>query len=243
MRTLKSIMERWEHPFSGNDSPRLVVAEHMDLVGSYPPNPSHIDHLREYKKSDGARSVNVHLLHDAGVDVERVFGPLAHVVKKLTPADVAAKKINDLQDVVRSYRTPRDMHVYSGVHKDVVSGILDYTHEGPAHLHLPAFTSTSIDPDVAMDFAQAMDLHGIRHVLKIHVPQGSHGVYMHQDNSGNLHTREKEFLLHNGTKLHVHPQPTEYFHPEMSGHSFYKIWHAKLVHDGVNPTRHINEDT
>jgi len=65
------------------------------------------------------------------------------------------------------------------------------------------------------------------HVISIHVPKGSHGAYV--DNFSNF-SGEREFILHKGAKVHIHPEP-EYDKKENK----YR-WKGVLVHDGVKPT-------
>lgn len=71
-----------------------------------------------------------------------------------------------------------------------------------------------------------------QHTMKIHVPSGSHAFYAEgqTENQG-----EHEVILHKGSKLHIHKTPT------LDHLTKSVTWHAKLVHDGVRPTRHMNE--
>ena len=70
------------------------------------------------------------------------------------------------------------------------------------------------------------------HTLRIHVPAGSHGAYIahHSD-----FPEEKEFLLHKNAMVKLHHQP------EVDHAAKRVIWHAKLIHDGIKPTRHFDE--
>ena len=65
------------------------------------------------------------------------------------------------------------------------------------------------------------------HVVSIHVPKGSHGAYVDHVSE---HQGEREFILHKGAKVHIHPEP-EYDKKENK----YR-WKGVLVHDGVKPT-------
>jgi ADP-ribosyltransferase exoenzyme len=78
-----------------------------------------------------------------------------------------------------------------------------------------------------------------KHIIRIHVPKGSHGAYVekHTNISG-----EYEFLMHKNAKLHIHPKPEIVDHGNYRGDAQRTIvWHAKLVHDGVAPTRHMKD--
>ena len=87
--------------------------------------------------------------------------------------------------------------------------------------HLPAFTSTSIDPTVAEDFStETPGKH--KHILKIHIPKGSeHGRFVGHVSRFEL---EHEFLLNKGKNLKIHPKP-EYY--KKDGHHYF-IWHAHI---------------
>jgi hypothetical protein len=70
---------------------------------------------------------------------------------------------------------------------------------------------------------------GYSHVAKIHVPQGSHGMYpgRHSLNSG-----EDEVILHKNAKIAFKEKP-------VVDHETRTVqWHGYLVHDGVKQTRH-----
>lgn len=255
-RHANEVNEMWEHPFSGKDmidDQRIYGHLHAAygtnetarkhsfmLVHRYQKradDPSvHQEHHRGALRSyaSGSYGVNNALIkhHELGTPM-----PLAHE-EKSTNISEAIKNIGPHLD--------HDMHVYSGIGFDPASMPRDQT-TGNYHIHLPAFTSTSVSPGVAQDFAKpskqdTSDPASIPayhyNLVKIHVPEGSHGVPLGVHNAGI--SDEHEFLLHKDAKIHVHPEPTIHSNPD--SHAIYKIWHAKLVHDGVAPTRHMNED-
>ncbi len=131
---------------------------------------------------------------------------------------------------------------------------------------MPAYTSTSLSRDFAKDWAGPPDKskHIYRdkkmihknskffgrqyaHIMHIHIPEGSHAFYTHHepykptpgspdnpfgsDTKTTLHPSEQEVILHKGMKLHIHPTPTV----DHETHSV--MWHAKMIHDGVKPTK------
>lgn len=166
------------------------------------------------------------------------------------------RDISNIDHLVKSFRTPHDMHVYSGVKFDPLQ-----FHQGNKvmKVRMPAFTSTSLRPDKAEYFTGDSGHHWsdpedeyndkkIRsyNILKIHVPQGSRGMYVGHY-SGSM--GEREFILPRNSKLHIHHEPqiidaSDHDRERNLGDiSIKQVWHAKLVHDGTDPTRHMNEDS
>lgn len=75
--------------------------------------------------------------------------------------------------------------------------------------------------------------HVYDHMLRLHVPAGSHAFYAehHTSNRG-----EQEIILHKNAKIHIHETP------ELDHKNKKVIWHAKLAHDGIKATKHMQED-
>jgi hypothetical protein len=142
-----------------------------------------------------------------------------------------------MHDVMSRFSTPHDLHVYTGTewsparHHDGTSSVIK--------VHLPAYTSTSINPDIPKIFSwrdrhlQHPNPHykNASNIIKIHVPADSHSFYVHQP--------ENELILPANSRLHVHHKP-EFVDHEGEGKTF-AIWQAKLVHDGFKPTKHMPE--
>jgi hypothetical protein len=174
--------------------------------------------------------------------------------------------ISHLDDAVKHTKTPHDMHVYSGVGFHPLR-LTEHAGKKTFGLHLPAFR-----PSVAIRFARPE--HAIRHttdgrlakipefsdntalakspknfaahVLKIHVPEGSHGVYLGHRNDLSLSKREAEFIIPRKAKLiiagkssHTHDVYEDEYDKKLEKRVH--VWHAKLVHDGVEPTRHMED--
>lgn len=266
-----SITEAFEHPFSGPDmlkfNPDDVSHPIHNLIDTirkthtfgkenfYDDNDSpevadRLKRIRRYTKDSSG--LNGYLL-------ERYHEPHNH-----DPISEFDEEASKLDQIATMHRTPVDMHVYSGT----TFSPLRY-HHNPSdpviRLHLPAFTSTSISHESIMGHAHpdktmmlrynGEQLHDadnnpvpisnvahnslIHNMLKIHVPQGTRAAYV-ADHSA--YQSERELLLPRNVKLHVHPQPTLHAFGDGARDVPTHVWHAKLVHDGTEPTRHYNED-
>lgn len=246
MKTLRTILEIWEHPFSGKDDPNHFTLVHNELSKHYTlPSGSSESKALISAYTASSDHINNHLYN-------------THVGNgKLTAMSPEnAQSFSDqFQSVVSSHRAPRDFHVYSG------SRISPAEHNDPtkSHIkvHLPAFTSTSLNPKVAGKFARLSNhdsdawtnaykanepiSHIRANLFKIHVPAGSRGMYVAKYSGI---AAEKEFIIPHGAKLHIHPEP-EPREIEISpgNERSVNVWHAKLVHDGTEPTRHADEET
>lgn len=76
-------------------------------------------------------------------------------------------------------------------------------------------------------YGQHVSVHRYGHVVSMHVPKGTHGMYIGDHPKLTVHRDEYEFLLHKGSYAKVHHEP-EYDH-------VHKIvqWKGRLVHDGA----------
>ena len=176
--------------------------------------------LKEYSDSSTAINGMLHQ-HDQGYSISPQ--------KKQTYGETASL----IDSAIEKHKTTGSMHVFTGVrfspakHFKKVKGVVPETQK----LKLPAFTSTSSSLDASRAFARDTsdsndENHGIdstkfphRHILKIHVPEGSHAMSMMQ------HTfapSEREILLHRGHTIEVHHQPEDIGRQTM-------LWHAKIV--------------
>lgn len=128
-----------------------------------------------------------------------------------------------LPGLLKAHKTPHELIVHTGLkvspHK--------YFDEGGkhAHVHMPAYTSTSMEHEIAKDFSKVE--HKESHALKLHIPKDAHGAYIgHHSN----HPEEHEFLIHHGAVIKIHHKP------EITSDKYgvkHHTWHAELVHDGV----------
>lgn len=186
--------------------------------------------------------------------------------KKKTPQDMLTPyEMDTVQSVIKNHRLPMDIHVHSGIGFDPAH--IGIQHNNFHIVHLPAFTSTSIDPVVGFRFAKAAEHvdensqkatgkprsqhffsqgsdHTIRHMVSVHVPKGSHTFYMEPFSA---YPDEHEVLFSPGAKIAVHKTPVimrEHFHNQGTGEKIeYQthIFHGVLLHDGIAPTRHATE--
>lgn len=281
MKTLKQLQEKWEHPYSGpnkySKTPGTFEADDTVMSKPYPNmwsdmssdelvyvNSLHdrlsqhtnhikkatgIDHNIIQRYTNSSESINKHLLGDAAPPhlqkVEIEPGLVPHL----------NNQVDQISKLISHHQTPEDLHVYSGVGYSPAD-YHDKNSSGPIKVHLPAFTSTSIHPLSSLEFVHGTGItkegQPAGHVIKIHVPEGSHGMYTSPISE---YPNEKELLLHRNAKLHIDPTPTKmtwgrWARPpgkedgdlEIIPHTLH-IWHAKLVHDGIKPTRHTDEDT
>lgn len=98
---------------------------------------------------------------------------------------------------------PHDFHVYTGVGTGF--NIAHIRAKQGDKVHLPAYTSTSINPSIAASFSNDGHLKMFGEMIRVHIPKGStHGTYLgHLGEVGD----EGEFLLKRGKTLKFHGEP------------------------------------
>lgn len=168
--------------------------------------------------------------------------------------------IDGLKQEISKRVTKSDETLYTGIkyhpwEHPVVDGLI--------HVRNPAFTSLSTRYTVAQSFpkevpaihpdGEQMQLayrndHGdviarnaipkARNILRVHIPSGSHGVYVE---SKSANPGEYEMILHPGARLHINPRPQIRRHPYENDQLMH-IWDAHLVHDGVDKPYKPHED-
>lgn len=149
-----------------------------------------------------------------------------------------------LDNAMNKHTTSEDMHVFTGVRLNPAAhfGSTNGEVNKSVQLHIPAFTSASTSLLSASAFARhvrdnpetaAKNLanHGMstdssrnKHVLKIHVPEGSHAMSLMEHSFA---PDEKEILLHRGHTIEVHHVPEKINTDESGVHTY--MWHAKIV--------------
>jgi hypothetical protein len=191
--------------------------------------------LREEPKLDDPHG-------DEKVGIRRYTGiAYKHINKALYKGDTSLllpEHQDAMQQVMgaqRRHKTPVAMTVHTGIKRDPRQM---EKHEGQIKMEMPAFTSTSLDVDQAKEFARPSN-EGTgnpntyeNHVVHIDVPKGSHGVYVaHHSQMPD----EKEFILHPGARVHLHPEPTHVEEKDDGWGDTTRTyhWRGKLVHDGV----------
>lgn len=166
-------------------------------------------HIIGYTKSSRHLNAKLYEHHMEGWDTPKTAAGRDHGTFHTT------KEI----DKATSVPLDHDLHVHTGVrfHPGEVAA-----KHPEGHVHLPAFTSTSINAGVASDFTYPVN--GENHVLHVHMKAGDKGRYVGHVSH---HQHEKEFVLPRQTTLKIHPHPDKYL--DGAG-SAVNVWHATVHH-------------
>lgn len=132
---------------------------------------------------------------------------------------------SDVHDLDNSFKHPsarlnHDLHVFHGTTKFNPG---EEAAKNGGRIHLPAYTSTSINARNALDFADAGQSHS-SHVIHIHMKKGQHGHYL---GSNSEVPEEQELLLPRNTTLRIHPKPT-ILHSGAGSSKKTHVWHAHI---------------
>lgn len=139
---------------------------------------------------------------------------------------------NHMTKALHKHTTPEDMHVYSGIQHSPEHVLAAHGDKHGVKVRTTNFTSTSISKHAAQLFAEDdpkskynkehQEKYNMNpnHMLRIHVPKGTHGAYV---DSHSVHRGEREFILPHGTHMHIHPEPT--YNEKSSTY----IWHAHVI--------------
>lgn len=155
----------------------------------------------------------------------------AHANGEKAPTEVRGfthtHEVKKLDQALSRNKLPSDLHVFSGVGFDPS---LKAAKHPEHHLHLPAYTSTSIKKSVARNFAAnqgnekpELQKGGVKgHILHIHLPKGHAGAYIDKESN---YQGEKEFLLPRATtiKIRGHSDHRDEFD------DVYRVHHAMIV--------------
>lgn len=221
---IQSYLDSIRRPHEESDTEKL----RQDLMSHYnydrdydlknPKRHPHVNAIRDYTH-EGDEDVNSYLRNP---DVAKSWHP--------DTLNLAKRTIGNLQSALTSYRTPKGIFVHSGIKVDPRK--LE-SRNGIIKMKNPAFTSTSIEPNIAGGHSnQVTDPdtgETSKHYLHIHVPEESHGSYIERLSR---HKFEREFLLPSGSRFHVDANPYTWSNPQSNVSHFH--WNASLVHDGVN---------
>jgi ADP-ribosyltransferase exoenzyme len=215
---------------SPNSLPRITAAENSHIHEKVAPigklSVDQKEAVHDY--SDSSRAINDMLhKHNSGYDIS-------------TSRSAAYKDTaKHLDAALDKHKTSEDMHVYTGLKHSPSKHFKKVNGKVPdkAIVHLPAYTSTSSSFHSAREFAentmhQNDERHNIdyedgdhgdgftaRHVLKLHVPNGSHAMSLMKHS---FDPAEKEILLHRGHHIEVDSKPTK------TDKNTY-VWNAKVV--------------
>ena len=146
------------------------------------------------------------------------------VPTKYTHGVVEPSFDSEHMDSALNHPIGHELHTYSGVGFDV-----NKTANSDGILHLPAYTSTSIDKNVAKKFAHKghRENHlSKRNIIHFHLQENNKGKYLGTDS--NIHS-EKEFTLPRNTTIKIHNLNNPEEHTSISGEK-YHVYHASIIH-------------
>jgi hypothetical protein len=226
---------------TGNKEPDLVsekmeAPEHEEKLGGYYGDKEEWDdEYDNYKAAKGGHELHKQLVENdksVGKDVDHVKSYTRdssylnrhlynrHVDGEKHDDEVRGINIKAMDKAVTRNKLKHDMHVYSGVtwHPGNVA-----KQHPDRHVHLPAYTSTSIDKQTAHSFATG-DENNQQHVIHFHLKKGQAGKYVehHTENPG-----EHEFILPRNTTIKIHPKADRYYDHVSDTETH--VWHAHVV--------------
>lgn len=162
-------------------------------------------------------------IHNYNQSSKEINGALIHGSKSGHPlSDSHKAHVTNLDKAIDHHALTHDLHVYSGVGFHPGEEAAKNPNN---HIHLPAYTSSSIDKEKASFFAR--DNKGDQHLLHIHLKPGQKGLYLGDKG------KEREFLLPRNQTLKVHPKPERVgssSNPYLP--SNLHVWHAEIVDQG-----------
>ena len=187
-----------------------------------------ISNINYYTQGSGSIADSLHNFTDGSISKDEIAN--------------TRDRINGIDNALKVAKpAPFNYHVYHGLHfnpQDLIdqqdeskrssmgkiSARLKDSDDDSAVMHLPAYTSTSLNARIGRHFAVS-DKNGIRHVLKFHIPMGSN-FGAHIDAHSNYGTSEisdpeYETLLKRGTNIKMSKTP------EVLGNTH--IWHCEIV--------------
>lgn len=184
---------------------RNLSHEHHDAVNGYVCGG--LDHGHE----TGSYEVNHYLLrqHRKGAEV-----PKNHTFSYKNEDGEETHKVNisHLDDAIAQNKHEHGLMTYSGLRFNPKDHMNEH-----GELHMPAYTSSSTRLDIAKGYSEQ----GGKHILRIHHPAGSTGLYM-GNNEDLTPFGQHEHLAPRGMTIRVHSNPTV----TKSGHT---IWHADRI--------------
>lgn len=214
-----------DHHYHGNDQVSHEKRNHQGLD--------------DYSLSSSKMNKTLIDMHISGKDATNFKHQTAHHAKhdkfeQTHSSDIhrMIENIHSLDDHIKNAPVaPKDFHVYSGVGKGF--DIAKLRKLGHKKIQLPAYTSTSIDPQVATSFMgehKKNATHRISHMLRIKIPAGSnHGSYLGNTSSV---ASEKEFLIKRNAKLKFVGEPKVISAHASNEHHLNKISsHHIHIHD------------
>ena len=220
-----------------------VKAQHAKLLSTGPQTGSLGDHVDDI--------AHAKVLHSHTISSNKVNRALLkqHAGTHSGDDHYDLHEAGNVSAAIQHFAKPADheMHVYSGLKHDAIKQAHDAGH---TTIHMPAFTSTTINPNAATGFAtdlkhkhipgdRGTNVSGVDHVAHFKIPAGyKKGAYV----SGvSEHPNEKEYLLDKGQtwKITGHKRVTN---TNASSHygKYKEVNHTHIwtlePHDGPAPT-------
>lgn len=182
---------------------------------------------------------------------------LEHGREPMTGESGLFDDVKPLDKALNASTIKRGTHVFTGIKRNPADLFAQAGKtDEPVTTHHPAYMSTSTNFESALNFSEPMshDLQkhpalnsdhptqeelsvneswggGPLHVLKLHVPTGTHGGSVRDISQGEGED-ENEILLHRGHNIQIDPRPTIVPHPRWDDHVV--VWHARIVgHDPI----------
>ena len=146
--------------------------------------------------------------------------------------------LKGLDAAISRNKLKHELVTYSGVGEHVIAR---KNQEGL--LHLPAYTSTTVDKSTAHHFADSNRKNFKNlHILRIVHPEGSAGVYTHNDADITQYATESEYVMPRGTTLHIKDSP-EIYHDDHGNRVHVWTAHRLLEHEKPVDTSYKTPDT
>jgi len=181
---------------------------HDALSNHYSDNP-HSEHVDYYSNESYPINMALYMHHDEGGDPKQLPDEDVN--------DISHDDIKGLDKALKVNKTPKPMTVFSGVGFNPGQ----MAAKNPkGNLYMPSYTSTSISPSVASQFAKPLTTGSEQdgynpdadkakngadhHVLRINLPKGHPGSYIA---GSSYHPDEKEFLLPRQQSMKINPSP------------------------------------
>jgi hypothetical protein len=238
--------EAWETPDYNNSAKEFPYEYHVsnkhisdkqkyyeDLYSDHAP--STLDkHMFEHYTGSAYLDINENLWNHklTGEPINAV--PDLHL-GRIVPND---EYIHHLSKAIDRFPPAREnMTVYSGLHS--TANIAHHIQNTDGIVHIPAFSSTSVNPGIATRFAEGSSSRGeSKKILQIHIKEGQHVGALISPLS--KHRGEGEFLLKPNRLLKIHSIPSSYICPN-SGNNIL-VYHAHILDDSdIQNIRHNPE--
>jgi hypothetical protein len=209
-----------------------AAQKHHELVGGHTTyidslSPADKEHLNNFTQLKGeSKNLNTYLYNTS--EARRGGEPV-------NPEGGLEKKAQDLSNVIKGApKLKKDTTVYTMVSRS--NDIGDAAKNG-RELHFPAFLSTAIHPQGALNFAERRikeSEHGADHfadLLRIHLPKDTaHGLYIEPVSR---FKNEQEYLLDRDKHIQVHGESKIHFENGIK----VRVFDAHIVDKPVNPHR------